>query len=208
MLLVQTARTAEQRLITEMGTACPNVFSEQVLGTARDVLAVLDRAAAAIRTRKRTEADADLILIAPAWLRDQMRTDLTRSTYTEPSELPIVDSAIDAMFRARHIVPNWSLDWSPFGAQQDGQLAGWPSAVSMLLFTPGCFVFLDGGRLDIGVVRDVSLVGTNDALVFAEQFEAVAMRGAADQSLYITAEVCPDGTTSAPKTIDPCPQGS
>jgi len=53
-------------------------------------------------------------------------------------------------------------------------------SMSMLVFTPGCFIFVDGGMLNVGVVRDTTLVGTNDALIFAEQFEAVARRGAAD----------------------------
>ena len=45
------------------------------------------------------------------------------------------------------------------------------------LFAEGTFLFLDGGTHDIGIVRDSTLVGTNDYIQFTENFEAVAMVG-------------------------------
>jgi len=62
--------------------------------------------------------------------------------------------------------------------------------------------------LNVGVVRDQTLVGTNDFLVFSESMENVAMRGV--ESLLITMDLCPDGSTSAAIDISGtvCPQGS
>jgi hypothetical protein len=46
-----------------------------------------------------------------------------------------------------------------------------------LLFVTGTFQFLDGGRLDLGVVRDSVLDATNDYETFVEPFEGIAFRG-------------------------------
>jgi hypothetical protein len=80
--------------------------------------------------------------------------------------------------------------------------------VPFLLSVPGTFVFLDGGVLDLGVVRDQTLVGTNDAVIFSETFENVARRGNDDAAMLIDCEVCPDGSTTAAVTLDPCVIGS
>ncbi len=45
------------------------------------------------------------------------------------------------------------------------------------LYVEGTFQFLDGGRLDLGVVRDSLLDATNDYETFVEVFENVAFRG-------------------------------
>jgi hypothetical protein len=49
--------------------------------------------------------------------------------------------------------------------------------LSWLLYPEGSFQFLDGGRLDLGVVRDSTLDATNDYETFVETFESVAFRG-------------------------------
>lgn len=49
--------------------------------------------------------------------------------------------------------------------------------VGWLLYPEGTYQFLDGGRLDLGVVRDSTLDATNDYETFVETFESVAMRG-------------------------------
>ena len=83
---------------------------------------------------------------------------------------------------------------------------GWPTMAPALLFHPASSLYLDGGVLNIGVVRDVTLVGNNDFLVFNETMEAVAFRGL--ESLYLEMSICPDGSTRLPVEIHPCPQGS
>ena len=49
--------------------------------------------------------------------------------------------------------------------------------MSWLLYVEGSFQFLDGGRLDLGVVRDGVLDATNDYETFLELFEGIAFRG-------------------------------
>ena len=59
--------------------------------------------------------------------------------------------------------------------------------------------------LNLGVVRDATLVGTNDFIIFSETLENVGKRGV--ESLHLTMDLCSDGSTSAPVEIHPCLKG-
>ena len=59
------------------------------------------------------------------------------------------------------------------------------------LFVEGTFQFLDGGRLDLGVVRDSLLDATNDFETFTETFESIAFRGL--EAYQVQQTVIPNG---------------
>ena len=61
--------------------------------------------------------------------------------------------------------------------QWPGQTSSGAFELAWLLYVEGTYQFLDGGRLDLGVVRDSLLDSTNDYETFVEVFEAVAGRG-------------------------------
>jgi hypothetical protein len=82
-----------------------------------------------------------------------------------------------------------------FGAQGAGALNPWPDTVQWGLYDEGHHLFLDGGTLDLGIVRDSTLNRTNDFETFVETFEGLAPRGV--ESIWITSTVCPDGTSAA-----------
>jgi len=56
-------------------------------------------------------------------------------------------------------------------------------------------LFLDGGTLDLGIIRDSTLVGTNDYKMFIETFEGVAKVGI--ESLAITSTISINGVAAA-----------
>ncbi len=56
-------------------------------------------------------------------------------------------------------------------------------------------MFLDGGSLDLGIIRDSSLVGTNDYKMFVETFENVAKVGI--ESLKVTSTISINGVAAA-----------
>jgi hypothetical protein len=66
------------------------------------------------------------------------------------------------------------------------------------MFAPGTYVRLDGGTLDVGIVRDSILNGTNDLQIFSEQWVQVCQVGLESLRLEIT--LCPDGTGPEPVT--------
>lgn len=211
LAMVNVARYIESRHLTRIGTLSTQVTSGQMLGTARDVLTTLDRAASQIRNRHRLSPATPLRFAYPAWLHDQIRSDIARQFPVGSTDetLALADATIDRWFRSRSVNPTKFLDGETgqvFGAQNDGALLGWPSTVVTYLYPEGSFLHLDGGQLDIGLFRDGSLIETNDVKVFAESFEAIAFHGV--ESYRLEMDVCPDGSVSAAVDISPCSTGS
>ena len=195
--LIQHAREAEGNILTNIGAASTAVTSTSVVGLGRDFLVQIGRAAAAYRARHRLEADAPLRAILPAWLKDAMAADLTLSA---PGDSTLNAYAeIDAYIASRGINACYALDvaggTSAFSAQSSGAMNEFPDTFIWYLFAEGTFLFVDGGTLDLGIIRDSTLVGTNDYKMFIETFENVAKVGV--ESLKITSTINVNGTASA-----------
>lgn len=204
------AREAEVKLMTDVSAGSTAVTTGQVLGTTRDVLAGLDRAGAAIRSFHRLPSNFPLRWGFPFWLMDQIRTDLARELPGSTDErLATADAKIDTFFAVRNVNPTPLLDGESgqiFNRQGDGPLQGWPSTAVTYLYPEGSWLFLDGGTLDLGLVRDSTLNRTNDFQMFSETFEAAHFHGV--ESWRLTFDTCPDGSTSSTVDIDPCVVGS
>jgi len=195
--LIQHAREAEGNLMAKIGSASTAVTSTSVIGMGRDFLVQLGRASAAYRARHRLDADAPLRAIIPAWVKDAMAADLTLAM---PGDSTLNAYAeIDAYIASRGIIACYSLDTaggaSHFGAQSDGAMVEFPDTFVWYLFAEGSFLFLDGGTLDLGVIRDSTLVGTNDYKMFVETFENVALVGV--ESLQVTSTINVNGVAAA-----------
>lgn len=205
------ARVAENALIAAVGAGSTQVAHQTVLGTTRDVLAHIDLTAAQMRSRYRLAPDSPLRLGFPDWLLDNMRVDLTREAPGSTAErLATSEAEIQGWFAARNINTTWFLDGEStqiFGAQADGAAVGWPNHVYGYIFPEGEWLFLDGGTLDLGMVRDSTLNATNDFEFFTETFEG-AHRLNAGPSYRLDIDICPTGKTSLPVSIDPCAGGS
>jgi hypothetical protein len=77
---------------------------------------------------------------------------------------------------------------------------GFPDAIDCLLFASGTKLFLDGGSLDLGLVRDSTLNARNRYRQFSETFEGVADRGI--ENLRLVMSVQPTGQTGGTKDLD------
>jgi hypothetical protein len=194
--MVAQARLAEQTLFASMGTLSTAVTSALQLGTARDFLWVLARAGVTYRARHRMDPEARLSAVVPAWVRDAMREDVAWSlSPTTDDVLAESNAQIQSWISGRNIDVAWYLDDASVAtAQSAGALADFPTSFVWELFAPGTFLFLDGGTLDIGVVRDSTLVSTNDYIQFTEDFEGVAKVGL--ESLKVTSTTHARGATS------------
>lgn len=209
LLGAQHAREAEDALWNRMCALSKDVSVGQVLGAFRDVIENLIQATAVYRSSNRTDPRLGLRWGAPAWIRDLMAADLIRQApgdVTQTQAYAMVDGAI----RSTGVTPFYSLEagGQNFGVQADGAaLQGWPSTVETLLFHEGAFIFLDGGMLDFGTeIRDSVLNATNDVQAFAETMEEVAFTGV--EAWCLSMDLCPDGSSSAAKTISVCTTGS
>ena len=195
--LIQHAREAEGNLMAKIGAASTAVTSTSVIGMGRDFLVQLGRAAAAYRSRHRLDADAPLRAIIPAWVKDAMAADLTLQM---PGDSTLnAYGEIDAYIASRGIIATYALDTaggaSYFAAQSSGAMNEFPDTFVWYLFSEGSFLFLDGGTLDLGVIRDSTLVGTNDYKMFVETFENVALVGV--ESLQVTSTINVNGVAAA-----------
>ena len=197
------ARFAETRLLTRIGALSTQVTSKAELGAARDILVHLETATTAMRNRHRLDPKAPLRAMFPEWFRNALRADLVKQIPGDGQDTAfnLVDATIDKWFAARHVNVTWFVDGEAgqvFGEQTDGELLGFPENVIWYLFPEGTFLHLDGGVLDLGLIRDSTLNSTNDYQMFLETFENVAKVGV--ESLRVTTPVRIAGASAS--TVD------
>lgn len=200
------ARLAEATLLADLATGSTAVTADNYeLGAARDMLAILDRATAAMRYRHRMIPHAPLRFVMPLWTRDMLRADQARQlpgdSYSGAERLAVADALIDSWFAARNVNVTTTQD-SPTGAsvlqgflaQGAGQLVTWPLKTITWLYPEGTWSFLDGGELNLGMVRDSTLNRTNDFQMFSETFENAIFRG--HESQQLTFSIAPTGASA------------
>lgn len=193
LALVQHAREAEQYLASKLTSGSTAVTSTSLIGVARDFLVQVGRAASAYRSRHRLDADAALRVIAPAWIKDAMVADLAIAM---PGDNTLAAAGeIDGYLAARGVNMTFSPDLNVFGAQSSGAMNEFSDTFTWYIFAEGTFLFLDGGTLDLGIIRDSTLVGTNDYKMFVETFEGVAKVGI--ESLVVTSTISVNGVAAA-----------
>lgn len=205
---VQFGRYADSVLLTQIAALSTATTAQQDLGAARDILVHLATAAAGYRSRNRMETDAILQVLLPSWTRDIMRADLTRQ-HPGDSAVAMADQEINGYLAASNLEPTFYLD-SPttgtnqvFTSQGVGPLEGFPSKVQAFMFSPGTFLHLDGGELNLGTeIRDWTLTQSNQVAAFLETLEAVAMHGV--EALQISFTACPNGWTAAAQSTAAC----
>lgn len=204
LAMVQQARFAETRLLTRIGALSTSVSAASQLGAARDIFVQIEQAAAAYRSRYRLDPNAPLRVIFPEWFKNALRADLTKQLPGDGRDgtFNLGEAEINKWFATRNINVSWHLDGETgqiFGAQNAGALLGFPANVIWYLFSEGTFLFLDGGTLDLGIVRDSTLNGTNDYKLFIETFEGVAKVGV--ESLRVTSALAIKGSSSATTAV-------
>ena len=204
LAMVQQARFAETRLLTRIGALSTQVTAGSELGAARDIFVQIEQAAAAYRSRYRLDPKAPLRVIFPEWFKNALRADLTKQLPGDGRDgtFNLGEAEINKWFSTRNINVSWHIDGEAgqiFGAQADGALLKFPSNVIWYLFAEGTFLFLDGGTLDLGLVRDSTLNGTNDYKVFVETFEGVAKVGV--ESLRVTSALAIKGSSSGTTVV-------
>ena len=193
--LIQHAREAEQNILSKLTSASTAVTSTNVLGFGVDFLLQVGRAAALYRARHRMEDGAVLRVIAPSWIKSAIQADFALQMPGD-NAVSLSDGDIEGYLRARGVNITFHIDDSgATGSQGASALADFPDTFVWYMFAEGSFLFLDGGTLDLGVIRDSTLVGTNDYKMFVETFEGLAFVGV--ESLKVTSTINVNGARSA-----------
>jgi hypothetical protein len=201
--------TKEVFYLDAIDAASTAVTSTPAYGATRGIVQDMAAAAAGYRRRNHMAPDAVLQLMLPSWVAEFVKVDMVNDHSLGLGFLCASLDEVACAFTSLNLDVCWYYD-SATGAGQafnDPQGAGplnpFPSTVVSYLFAPGTFVRLDGGTLDVGLIRDSALNGTNDLQIFSEQWVQVCKVGL--ESIRLESTLCPDGT--APEPVPPliCP---
>lgn len=218
LALVWQARFGEQRLLTRIGNLSTKVRTKASHGITRDFLNALSQAVAGFRSRHRLDENFRLHAILPVWFRDAIRADMLLQIAGDGQDATfgLTNATIDRWIAERGVNVTWALDGEDgqvFGDQDgapklsgvnvtpgtEADLVEFPDEVVWYLFPEGGFVFLDGGTLDLGIVRDSTLNSKNDYQIFVETFEGLIKR--APETFRVTTPLNIVGATTG--TVDP-----
>ncbi len=202
------ARTAEQHLFEAMVAQATAVTVPFALSASRDLLWALDRALGSLRARLRMDDRQAMRLIGPTWVRDQLRTDIARTLPGYPDDnMALADATIASWFSVRNAAPVWSPDVDIAWAltQPAGALVNWPSTARFIFYPDGAYLWLDGGSLDLGLMRDSVLTSTNDLQFFSEASENVVL--VQGEALAMTVTLNPTGAVSGTEDMTPAAPG-
>ncbi|MEV1294442.1 major capsid protein [Pseudonocardia sp. NPDC049635] len=212
--MVAHARWSENRLLRKLMTASTTITWDSVLGATRDVLAMLDQVIAYKRSVHRLDSTVPMRMILPLWVQNMLRVDVLRALHTSNDQyFSAPDSLIARWFSDRNVNITWHLDGEATAAGTPAAVAQryglrvsngdpvppFPTQVEALLYLEGEWLHLDGGELDLGVVRDSRLIEQNRYRTFTEEWVGVAFKGI--ESLRIVADLTPNGASAG--TVEP-----
>lgn len=205
---VAHARFAENQLLQRLLAGSKHLTAAKAVSAVRDVLVNLDKTIAYYRSKHRLDSMVPLRMILPAWVKELFRADLTRGFAGDLEALAVADATIQGWFRARGVNITFHLDGlaanntvTPNVPAQvyanvtaNSAIPGFIDRIDAVLFVEGEWLFLDGGILDLGLVRDSALNARNRYRQFMETFEGVAFKGV--ETLRLNMEVQPTGATA------------
>ena len=216
LAIAYAARVAENNLLNKIAAASISVTTSQYLGASRDLLATLMQSMAGFRSAHRIPRSQTFTAILPDYLKDEMRIDILNEIghgqTTELNVFDITEEQVDQYLQNLGLNVIWHIDGQPlqssgttypaqlFPAQSAGALQAFPDKIVMYLFIDGTVQFLDGGRLDLGVVRDSTLDATNDYETFVETFEGIANRGFTGGVWQLVSKLIPNGASTGTVT--------
>ncbi|MEV0430422.1 major capsid protein [Micromonospora sp. NPDC050495] len=217
--VVRRALTAHEhkinaRLIQRMAAA-PGQSTQFALTLGGDVdgdetttalLGAISLAATDYRYRYRLSRRQLLECVAPLWLIDWIRADMSRRAGV--NYLDVTDEQIVAWFTRRHLRPQFVYDWQDGYADAGGNGFGgsvapgqWPGTADLLIYAPGTWV--KGGKpiIDLSAVYDSTKLKDNEYIaLFTEQATLLVKR--CFVSYKVSVPLCPTGVTGSTVAFD------
>lgn len=206
--LAEFSRYAETELLNAVSTASTSVTAQQLLGSTYSLLDQISLITTSFRARHRLSADRKLRALFPFWATEIVRADIAaQATGDGLGRYNVSDEQIVSWFNVRGVSPTFYQDHTtvigaPFAPQGAGALISWPNTIEWFVFPEGSFLYLDGGNLDLGLVRDSTLNSQNDYQIFYEEFNGLCFIGI--ESYRVLSQVCPNGLTAGTGTTRAC----
>jgi hypothetical protein len=203
--LSEFSRYTETELLNAISLASTALTAQQLLGSTYALLDQVSLITTSFRSRHRLSSNVKLRVLMPFWATEIIRADIAAQAVGDGlSRYAVSDAQIMDWFSARGANVTFFQDTTtaagapftdPVGA---GVLESWPNFIEWFIFPEGSFLYLDGGSLDLGLVRDSTLNSQNDYQIFYEEFFGLTFIGL--ESFKVTSSVCPNGVTSGPTT--------
>jgi hypothetical protein len=172
------ARTAEGYLLDRIKAQSVNVTNgAETLGALIYLVDGIVKAAYGIRSRLRMPSESVLRVLLPDVLPDLLQLDTVQTQFDR---------------------------FTSEDAQAAGALDGLPDTLQWAIFPEGAFIHVDGGSLELGIVRDSTLNSTNDYQLFGETFENVARIGPSQACYWVTSDLCASGQFPPAGTVRTC----
>lgn len=201
--MAEFARYAEIELLNAISSASTALAAGQIYGPTYSLLDQVSLITTSFRRRHRLSSKTKLRALIPFWAADIVRADIAAQDASSGlARYNVSDAQISDWFDARGVNVTFFQDTTtaagvPFTHPVvAGGLQSWPNNLEWFIFPEGSFLYLDGGSLDLGLVRDSTLNSQNDYQIFYEEFNGLAFIG--QESFKVTSEVCPNGETWAP----------
>lgn len=195
--MAEFSRYAETRLIDEIQANSTALSATQVFGATYSLLEQIALVVTSFRARHRLSSRATFRALMPFWVTEVIKSDIAAMAPGDGiSRFSVSDAQVTDWFQSRGINVTFYQDHSttqgaPFATPAAGALWGWPTEVEWFVYPEGSFLYLDGGTLDLGLVRDSTLNSVNDYQIFYEEFNTVTFIGI--ESYAVTSTICPNG---------------
>ena len=200
--MAEFSRYAETELLNAISQASTALAAGQIYGTTYSLLDQVSLITTSFRARHRLSSNTKLRVIMPFWATEIVRADIAaQDAAAGLQRYNVSDAQVADWFSARGAIITFAQDHTtaagaPFTHPVvAGGLQSWPNNLEWFIFPEGSFLYLDGGSLDLGLVRDSTLNSQNDYQIFYEEFNGLAFIG--QESYKVTSEICPNGETWA-----------
>lgn len=164
-----------------------------------DLLNVIALAAADMRSQYRVGRSRSIDVLLPDWTLEVLRSNMAMRKGVRAEN--VTDAEITGWLTARSVRPQFTPDWQPL--YDTAPATEWPTDVTFAIWFTGSYISLDGGEIDLGVVRDSTLNETNDfTAAWSEQFFQVCRRGPQGRQYTVPLQI--DGVTACcPEPVAP-----
>lgn len=207
-VMAAQARMAEELLLAAIcaGSVAIDFNGVSWSGATAGLFAGIARAVQRLKHANRAPG-ATIRVALPDWVKDLIREDMSLRLAHEVGQYEVDDNWINQQIVRRGASPWYFIDGqndiqelaAPLTA---GPLPAFPHTVVFYVYFEGAWTMLDGGTMDLGIVRDSVLNPTNNFQMFAETWEGLVNRGL--PSLCVTATLCPNGASAGTYTPENC----
>jgi hypothetical protein len=179
-------------MVTASGAA---VLPADLKSSTSNTLDAVELVANTLRQNYRMGFNETLEVVAPFWLKGNIRADLTNRMGADTDSILVTDAQIDSFFAARNVSVQWVYNWQPLAEGEEG----YPATAQIMVYPAGTFVKATNDIINLSAVYDAASLTANEYVgLFFEEGIAIIQR--CFKSKLVTIPLCAGGQTGAAST--------